>query len=98
MSTQTELTSVLKKYFGFSSFRDNQQDIITSIINNNNNLVIMPTGGGKSLCYQMSAICMEGMAIIVSPLIASPIVEKLPDVLASTKNSLFLFFIITVPD
>jgi len=70
MSTQTELTSVLKKYFGFSSFRDNQQDIITSIINNNNNLVIMPTGGGKSLCYQMSAICMEGMAIIVSPLIA----------------------------
>lgn len=70
MSTQTELTNVLKKYFGFSSFRDNQQDIITSIINNNNNLVIMPTGGGKSLCYQMSAVCMEGMAIIVSPLIA----------------------------
>ena len=67
---EIDLQSSLKKYFGFSSFRDNQQDIITSIINHNNNLVIMPTGGGKSLCYQMSAICMEGMAIIVSPLIA----------------------------
>ena len=70
MNTDLELNQLLKKYFGFNSFRDNQLQIIKSIISANNNLVIMPTGGGKSLCYQMSALYLNGMAIIISPLIA----------------------------
>ena len=70
MNTDLELNQLLKKYFGFNSYRDNQLHIIKSIISENNNLVIMPTGGGKSLCYQMSALCLDGMAIIISPLIA----------------------------
>ena len=70
MNTDLELNQLLKKYFGFNSFRDNQLHIIKSIISENNNLVIMPTGGGKSLCYQMSALYLDGMAIIISPLIA----------------------------
>ena len=70
MNTDLELNQLLKKYFGFNSFRDNQLNIIKSITSENNNLVIMPTGGGKSLCYQMSALNLDGMAIIISPLIA----------------------------
>ena len=70
MNTDLYLNQLLKKYFGFDSFRDNQLHIIKSIISENNNLVIMPTGGGKSLCYQMSALYLDGMAIIISPLIA----------------------------
>ena len=70
MNIDLELNQLLKKHFGFNSFRDNQIQIIKSIINAKNNLVIMPTGGGKSLCYQMSALYLDGMAIIISPLIA----------------------------
>ena len=70
MNTDLELNQLLKKYFGFNSYRENQLHIIKSIISENNNLVIMPTGGGKSLCYQMSALYLDGMAIIISPLIA----------------------------
>ena len=70
MNTDLDLNQLLKKYFGFNSFRDKQLYIIKSIISENNNLVIMPTGGGKSLCYQMSALYLDGMAIIISPLIA----------------------------
>ena len=70
MNTDLELNQLLKKHFGFNSFRDNQIQIIKSIINAKNNLVIMPTGGGKSLCYQISALYLDGMAIIISPLIA----------------------------
>ena len=70
MNIKNNLLSLLNKHFGYSSFRENQDAIITSILNQNNTLVIMPTGGGKSLCYQLSAIASEGTAIIISPLIA----------------------------
>jgi ATP-dependent DNA helicase RecQ len=65
-----ELQQALQHYFGFSAFKGEQKAIITSIIEGNNTFVIMPTGGGKSMCYQLPALLMEGTAIIVSPLIA----------------------------
>ncbi len=60
----------LKKYFGFSQFKGLQEQVIKSILGRNNTFVIMPTGGGKSLCYQLPALIQEGTAIVVSPLIA----------------------------
>ena len=61
---------ILNDIFGYSSFRDRQGDIIQSVVDGNDNLVIMPTGGGKSLCYQIPALVRDGLAIVVSPLIA----------------------------
>ncbi|MBO0341628.1 MAG: DNA helicase RecQ [Bacteroidota bacterium] len=66
----TDLHSSLKKYFGFSKFKGLQEDVIQNILNDNDTFVIMPTGGGKSLCYQLPALMKEGTAIVVSPLIA----------------------------
>lgn len=60
----------LKKYFGFKKFKGNQEQIIESLLNGNDTFVIMPTGGGKSMCYQLPALMQEGTAIVVSPLIA----------------------------
>ena len=65
-----ELHDVLKKKFGFSNFKELQKDIIKNILDLNDSFVIMPTGGGKSLCYQLPALIQDGTSIIVSPLIA----------------------------
>ena len=65
-----DLHSPLKKFFGFNKFKGLQEQVIKSIVENNNTFVIMPTGGGKSLCYQLPALMKEGTAIVVSPLIA----------------------------
>ncbi len=65
-----ELHSNLKKFFGFDTFKGDQEKIITHLIEGNNAFVLMPTGGGKSLCYQLPALLMPGTAIVVSPLIA----------------------------
>lgn len=69
-SNEIEIHKELKKYFGFSQFKGLQEQVITSILDEKNTFVIMPTGGGKSLCYQLPALIQEGTAIVVSPLIA----------------------------
>lgn len=67
---EIDLHKELKKYFGFNQFKGLQEQVVNSIIHGNNTFVIMPTGGGKSLCYQLPALVLEGTAIVVSPLIA----------------------------
>ena len=69
-SNEIEIHKELKKYFGFSQFKGLQEQVITSILDEKNTFVIMPTGGGKSLCYQLPALIKDGTAIVVSPLIA----------------------------
>ena len=69
-SIEIDLHKELKKYFGFGQFKGLQEQVVNSIIYGNNTFVIMPTGGGKSLCYQLPALVLEGTAIVVSPLIA----------------------------
>ena len=67
---QVDLHAALKKNFGFENFKGLQEEVIKSIIDGNDTFVIMPTGGGKSLCYQLPALVKEGTAIVISPLIA----------------------------
>ncbi|MDG1475973.1 MAG: DEAD/DEAH box helicase, partial [Vicingaceae bacterium] len=64
----TPLTDSLKKHFGFNTFKGDQEEVIQNLLEGNDSFVIMPTGGGKSLCYQLPALISEGTAIIVSPL------------------------------
>ena len=94
MTLKADLSNLLLKHFGFNSFRENQFEIIESLVKGNDTLVIIPTGGGKSLCYQISALYMKGVAIIISPLIAlmknqvdviNALFEKIP--VASVYNS-----------
>ena len=80
-----DLTAELKKYFGFDAFKGDQEAIIRNLLAGRDTFVLMPTGGGKSLCYQLPALIMDGMAIVVSPLIA--LMKNQVDMIRNTCES-----------
>jgi ATP-dependent DNA helicase RecQ len=82
---QHDLKVALRKFFGFNSFKGTQEDIIKNVLAGHNTFVIMPTGGGKSMCYQLPALLLDGTAVIVSPLIA--LMKNQVDAIRNVSNS-----------
>src|SRR5258706_5574489 len=70
MSVETDLLTPLRRYWGYSTFRPLQERIVQSLLAGHDTCVVMPTGGGKSLCYQLPAVVSEGTAVVVFPLVA----------------------------
>ncbi len=84
MTKKTNLTEALKKYFGFDTFKGDQQAIVQNLLDGKDTFVLMPTGGGKSLCYQLPSLLLDGVAIVISPLIA--LMKNQVDVIAQMSE------------
>ncbi len=69
-TTQLDLEALLERHFGYKSFRPLQREIIEHVVAGHDALVLMPTGGGKSLCFQVPALALDGLTVVISPLIA----------------------------
>ena len=84
MTDKKTLVNALKRYFGFDKFKGDQEAIISNLMDGRNTFVLMPTGGGKSLCYQLPSLLMDGVAIVISPLIA--LMKNQVDVIAQMSE------------